>query len=117
MPRLSLSFASKEESLSVRHFSVRERMSSLFEVSIVPALFRTKLRRNNRIFQHLSSLDIVLKLLEEWDLAPDLELVAKYPIHEYRIPCAAQAGDVDPRPQPAVRDSSSGHRVMKPQCL
>ena len=35
MSRLSLSFASKEESLSVRRFAVREQMSSLFEVSIL----------------------------------------------------------------------------------
>src|SRR5688572_8038569 len=115
MSRLSLSFASKEESLSVRRFAVREQMSSLFEVSIlavseledldldsivgkaaafkvesavlqsvvpsrvwaglcshmeqvqaeptglstyrlriVPLLFRATLRRNNRIFQHMT---------------------------------------------------------------
>src|ERR1700687_910861 len=112
MAEFDLSFASGEDSLSVRSFSVTEEMSTLFEVSIVarspnddldldsfvgkgaafrfapdeatglgrtwngicarmdqieaeskglsaykvrivPALWRTTLRRNNRIFQHL----------------------------------------------------------------
>lgn len=35
MPLLELSFASKEDSLSVRHFTVREEISGLFEVDII----------------------------------------------------------------------------------
>ena len=35
MPILELSFASKEDSLSVRHFAVREAISELFEVTVV----------------------------------------------------------------------------------
>ncbi len=35
MSRLELSFASKEDSLSVRRFAIREAMSDLFEVSVV----------------------------------------------------------------------------------
>lgn len=35
MPLLELSFASKEDSLSVRHFAVREEISSLFEVDVL----------------------------------------------------------------------------------
>ncbi|WP_437599751.1 type VI secretion system tip protein TssI/VgrG [Sorangium sp. So ce590] len=152
MPRLSLSFASKEESLSVRRFAVREQMSSLFEVSIlavseledldldsivgkaaafkvesavlqsvvpsrvwaglcshmeqvqaeptglstyrlriVPLLFRATLRRNNRIFQHMTAPDIALLMLKEWDIEPEVKLSAKYPAYEYRV----QYGETD----------------------
>ncbi|XXT23805.1 contractile injection system protein, VgrG/Pvc8 family [Sorangium sp. So ce429] len=133
MPNLSLSFASKEASLSVRRFSVRERMSSLFEVCvlaaserdaldldsivgkpaafkvdsgtphplsparvwaglcadmeqvkaeptglstyrlrIVPWLFRTTLRSSSRIFQHLTIPEIVLRILDEWEIQPEI---------------------------------------------
>ena len=152
MPILELSFASKEDSLSVRHFAVREEISSLFEVAvlarspleeidlegivgqgagfaldsgvihlttttriwtgicshmelvqaeptglstyslkIVPALWRTTLRRNNRIFQHQTIPDIVSKVLAEWKIEPELRLSAKYLEHEYR----AQYGETD----------------------
>ncbi|WP_437479016.1 contractile injection system protein, VgrG/Pvc8 family [Sorangium sp. So ce1014] len=152
MPNLSLSFASKEASLSVRRFSVRERMSSLFEVCvlaaserddldfdsivgkaaafkaesgtahplspapvwaglgadmeqvkaeptglstyrlhIVPWLFRTTLRSSSRIFQHLTIPDIVLRILGEWEIQPDVLLGAKYPAYEYRV----QYGETD----------------------
>lgn len=146
MPQLELSFASNEDSLSVRHFAIREEISSLFEVDvlarspldeidleaivdhgagfgvnsgvvwlttanrvwtgicshmelvqtesiglstyfikIVPALWRTTLRRNNRIFQHMKIPDIVQKVLSEWQIEPELKLTAEYPQHEYRV--------------------------------
>ncbi|WCQ94806.1 MULTISPECIES: type VI secretion system Vgr family protein [Sorangium] len=151
MPNLSLSFASKEASLSVRRFSVRERMSSLFEVCvlavserddldldsivgkaaafkvesgtapprsprvwaglcadmeqvkaeptglstyrlrIVPWLFRTTLRSSSRIFQHVTIPDIVLRILGEWEIQPEVLLGAKYPAYEYRV----QYGETD----------------------
>ena len=36
MPLLELSFASKEDSVSVRHFAIREEISHLFEVAVLP---------------------------------------------------------------------------------
>jgi type VI secretion system secreted protein VgrG len=145
MSTLELSFASKEDSLSVRHFAVREEISGLFEVTIlarsphdeidlegivnqgagfalvsgvahltaaarawtgicshmelihaeptglstyaltiVPALWRTTLRRNNRIFQHLTVPQIVSKVLAEWQIEPELRLSATYLTHEHR---------------------------------
>ena len=144
MSILELTFASKEDSLSVRRFAVREAISGLFEVTIlarspldeidlegivnqgagfalnsgvihlttsirvwtgicnhmelvhaeptglstysltiVPALWRTTLRRNSRIFQHLTIPDIVLKVLAEWQIEPELRLTAEYLKHEY----------------------------------
>ena len=152
MPILELSFSSKEDSLSVRHFAVREEISTLFEVAIlarsphdeidlesivgqgagfaldsgvvhlttttrtwtgicshmelvqaeptglstyflkiVPALWRTTLRRNNRIFQHLTIPEIVGKVLTEWQIEPELRLSAQYLKHEYRV----QYGETD----------------------
>jgi len=152
MPILELSFASKEDSLSVRHFAIREEISGLWEVAvlarspldeidlegivgqgagfaldsgvihltsttrtwtgicshmelvqaeptglstyflkIVPALWRTTLRRNNRIFQHLTLPEIVTKVLTEWQIEPELRLSAPYLKHEYRV----QYGETD----------------------
>ncbi len=151
MPSLELSFASKEDSLDVRHFAVREEISKLFDVAvlarsphdeidlesivgqgagfalevagesltrtrtwtgicshmelvqveptglstyfikIVPALWRTTLRSNNRIFQHLTIPDIVQKVLAEWQIQPELRLGAQYLKHEYRV----QYGETD----------------------
>jgi len=145
MSKLELSFTSKEDSLSVRHFAIHEEISGLFEVTIlarspldeidlegivnegagfalvsgvahltattrawtgicshmelvqaeptglstysltiVPALWRTTLRRNNRIFQHLTVPEIVTSVLTEWQIKPELRLSAKYLTHEYR---------------------------------
>jgi len=152
MPQLELSFASKEDSLSVRYFAIREEISGLFEVDIfarspldeidleaivdhgagfgvnsgvawlnttnrvwtgicahmqlvqtesiglstyfikiVPALWRTTMRRNYRIFQHMKIPDIVQKVLTEWQIEPVLKLSATYPEHEYRV----QYGETD----------------------
>jgi type VI secretion system secreted protein VgrG len=152
MPILELSFASKEDSLEVRHFLVREEISGLFEVDvvarspldeidlegivghgagfalesgvahlttksriwtgicsqmelvqaeptglstyalkIVPALWRTTLRRNHRIFQHLTIPDIVQKVLAEWQIVPELRLTEAYLPYEYRT----QYGETD----------------------
>jgi type VI secretion system secreted protein VgrG len=145
MSILELSFTSKEDSLSVRHFAIREEISGLFEVTIlarsphdeidlegivnqgagfalvsgvahlttttrawtgicshmelvhaeptglstyaltiVPSLWRTTLRRNNRIFQHLTVPEIVKSVLAEWQIEPELRLSAKYLTHEHR---------------------------------
>ncbi|UQA56367.1 type VI secretion system tip protein TssI/VgrG [Polyangium aurulentum] len=150
MPSLELSFASKEDSLSVRHFAIREEISGLFEVDvlarspleeidleglvdngagfgihgggaffsgrvwtgicshmelvqaepsglstyfikIVPALWRTTLRRNHRIFQHMTIPAIVGKVLGEWQIEPELRLTAEYPAHEFKV----QYGETD----------------------
>ncbi|UQA56369.1 type VI secretion system Vgr family protein [Polyangium aurulentum] len=152
MPSLELSFASNEDSLSVRRFAIREEISSLFEVDvlarspldeidleglvdggagfgfdsgvlhltttkrvwtgicshmelvqaeptglstyfikIVPALWRTTQRRNNRIFQHMTIPAIVGKVLAEWQIEPELRLGAQYPEHEFRV----QYGETD----------------------
>lgn len=65
---------------------------STYFVRIVPALSRTTLRRNNRIFQHLSIPDIVKKLLADFEIEPVLELDgAAFPRLDYRV----QYGETD----------------------
>ncbi|MFT3764692.1 MAG: type VI secretion system tip protein TssI/VgrG [Minicystis sp.] len=150
-PTSNLSFASGESSLSVRSFSVEQRMSGLFEVAvvavspdddvdldallgsgavlrlgstdagatfrawtgivshaeqvdidsahaatyylrIVPTLWRTTRRRNNRIFQHKSLPEIAMAILAEWGIEPAIELdLASFPRFEYRV----QYGETD----------------------
>ena len=145
MQNLDLVFASGESSLSVRTFSVEQRMSGLFEVAIValspeddldleallgsgaafrlgssdagasgrtwsgivshaeqididqagvasyllrivPTLWRTTRRRNNRIFQHRSLPEIAATVLAEWEIEPILELdLGAFPRLEYRV--------------------------------
>jgi type VI secretion system secreted protein VgrG len=151
-PNLSVSFASEQESLSIRQFHVVERMSAPFEISIValsplddidaetllglPMSFRLahrgdgdsearawtgvcshfeqlqaeetglstysirlaqnlwmlEQRRNHRIFQHLTTPEIVGRILAEWGIAHGFEIDAGlHPKHEYRV----QYGETD----------------------
>jgi type VI secretion system secreted protein VgrG len=144
--QLDLTFASKEDSLTVRTFTVNEELSGLFEVNIVarspndeidlasivgkgavlrvkgdglttpatvriwngicsqmtliqaeatglstyairivPAFWRTTLRRNNRIFQHKTIPEIVQAVCEDWKIKPELKLQATYPTYEYKV--------------------------------
>lgn len=65
---------------------------STYFLRIVPGLSRTSLRRNNRIFQHLSIPDITKKLLADWEIEPVLELdAADFPKLDYRV----QYGETD----------------------
>lgn len=60
--------------------------ASHYEITIVPAIWRTTHRRNSRIFQHQSAVDIAVALLAEWGLSPELRLSSEaFPLHEYRV--------------------------------
>ncbi|MDI1449968.1 type VI secretion system tip protein TssI/VgrG [Polyangium sp. 6x1] len=65
---------------------------STYFLRIVPALWRTSQRRNQRIFQHISIPDITKKLLADWEIEPLFELdAATFPKLEYRV----QYGETD----------------------
>ncbi len=64
---------------------------SAYHLVIVPMLWRTTLRRNSRIFQHLTTPEIVVKVLAEWQITPVMKLRAEYPPHEYCV----QYGETD----------------------
>jgi type VI secretion system secreted protein VgrG len=57
-----------------------------YELTIVPVLWLLTQRRNYRIFQQMSELDIAKKLLEEWEIEPILEVTAeRYKTRRYRV--------------------------------
>jgi type VI secretion system secreted protein VgrG len=64
---------------------------SIYNVVIAPMFWRTTLRRNSRIFQHLTTPDIVKQLLAEWKITPVMKLKQEYKKHEYCV----QYGETD----------------------
>jgi type VI secretion system secreted protein VgrG len=69
----------------VREAAVEARGLSTYEVEIVPALWLACQRRNHRMFQLLSDVDIAVRLLSEWGIEPDLRLTAYYKKRKYRV--------------------------------
>ena len=59
---------------------------STYRLTIVPPLWLAAQRRNYRIFQQLSELEIVLDLLAEWEIRPEQRFdLASYKKREYRV--------------------------------
>ena len=57
-----------------------------YYLRIVPMLWRTSRRRNNRIFQHLSLPQIAASVLSEWAIEPTMELdLSSFARLEYRV--------------------------------
>ena len=55
---------------------VEEEGLSTYSVRLVPQLWLLSQRRNYRVFQDLSELDVVLEVLGSWGIQPTLELQA-----------------------------------------
>ncbi len=143
MSLLELAFENNEDSLSIRHFAVREPISGLFDVAIlarsrmvgldlesfvgrpaaflmmggplagprawsgitshfqmvqaeptglssyfiriVPQLYLLRLRKRNRIFQHLTIPQIIQKILQEYSIVHKMQTVDEHGEHEYRV--------------------------------
>jgi type VI secretion system secreted protein VgrG len=64
---------------------------SVYHVMIVPMLWRTTLRRNSRVYQHMTTPDIVKAVLADWQITPVMQLRADYMPHEYCV----QYGETD----------------------
>jgi type VI secretion system secreted protein VgrG len=73
------------------HLHAAEEGVSAYHFNIVPILWRTTLRKNSRIYQHLSTPDIVTALLAEWKIVAKWNLAATYGAHEYCV----QYGETD----------------------
>jgi type VI secretion system secreted protein VgrG len=58
---------------------------STYRLTLVPALWLTTQRRNYRIFQQMSEVDIVLQVLGQWGISPVLKLSGRYKKREYRV--------------------------------
>ena len=143
MALLELAFENNEDSLSVRHFAVREPISGSFDVGvlarsrlpgldlegfvgrpaaflmmggplsgprawsgvashiqmvqaeptglstyfvrIVPQMWLLKLRKRNRIFQHMTIPAIVKQILDEYAIVHQMKTVDEHQEHEYRV--------------------------------
>ncbi len=143
MSLLELAFENNEDSLSVRHFAVREPISGLFDVAILarsrmvgldiesfvgrpaafmmmggalggprawsgiathfqliqaeptglssyyvriaPQMYLLRLRKRNRIFQHLTIPQIIQKILQEYSIEHKMLTVDVHQEHEYRV--------------------------------
>ncbi|XXX71830.1 type VI secretion system tip protein TssI/VgrG [Sorangium sp. So ce134] len=69
----------------LRQIAVEERHLSTYELTLVPSLWLATQRRNHRVFQHLSEIDIALKILEEWEISPALRLTGSYRKRKFRV--------------------------------
>jgi type VI secretion system secreted protein VgrG len=58
---------------------------STYELEIVPALWLLTQRTNYRVFQHLSAVEIVQKLLGDWKIEPTVKTTGEHPKLEYRV--------------------------------
>ena len=58
----------------IEQIAVEERGLSTYEVTLVPTLWLATQRRNHRMFQQMSELEIVKKLLGEWGIATELRI-------------------------------------------
>lgn len=70
---------------------VEQEHLSTYELTLVPRLWLATERRNFRMFQHLTELEIVQKLLAEWEIDPQLRLGQVYKKRKYRV----QYGETD----------------------
>ncbi|MDI3287314.1 type VI secretion system tip protein TssI/VgrG [Polyangium sp. 15x6] len=75
----------------LQQIGVEERGLSTYELSLVPTLWLLTQRRNQRMFQQMSEIDIVQKLLGEWGIEPTLRLTGTYKKRKYRV----QYGETD----------------------
>lgn len=72
----------------MRQVEVETTTSSLstYRLTLVPRLWLLTQRRNHRIFQQKSEPEIVLALLEEWDIDVDPRVdMGDYPTRDYRV--------------------------------
>ena len=59
---------------------------STYQISIVPTLWLLTQRKNHRMFQQMSEPDIVLKVLKEWNIKPEVRIDREaYKKRKYRV--------------------------------
>jgi type VI secretion system secreted protein VgrG len=59
---------------------------STYQISIVPTLWLLTQRKNHRMFQQISEPDIVLKVLKEWNIDPEVRIDrGAYKKRKYRV--------------------------------
>ncbi len=58
---------------------------STYRLTVVPTLWLLTQRRNHRIFQQMSEVEIVQKLLGEWGITPKMQLTGEYKKRKYKV--------------------------------
>lgn len=94
-----MSFTVHERSTSTwsgicNHFQqirIEESGLSTYEMTLVPKLWLLTQRRNHRMFQLISEIDIVKQLLGEWGIEFDMRLSGSYKKRKYKV----QYGETD----------------------
>ncbi len=69
----------------LQQIAVEESGLSTYRLSLVPTAWLLTQRRNHRMFQQKSELDIALELLAEWGIEPEKRLTASYKKRKYRV--------------------------------
>ncbi|MCC6552488.1 MAG: type VI secretion system tip protein VgrG [Polyangiaceae bacterium] len=70
----------------LQQIAVEEGGLSTYHITLVPLLWLTTQRRNHRMFQQISEPDIVLKVLSEWGIEPELKIdKGAYKKRKYRV--------------------------------
>ena len=69
----------------LQQIAVEERNLSTYELTLVPSLWLATQRRNHRMFQLMSEVDIVQKILGEWGVAFSLKLGGSYKKRKIRV--------------------------------
>jgi type VI secretion system secreted protein VgrG len=69
----------------LEQLAVEEDGLSTYQMSLAPSLWLLTQRRNYRMFQQRSELDIALQLLAEWGIEPELRLTTSYKKRKYRV--------------------------------
>ncbi len=69
----------------LHQIAVEEGGLSTYHLDIVPSLWLATQRRNYRMFQHISELDIGLTLLSEWGIEPVKRISGTHKKRKYRV--------------------------------
>ena len=71
--------------LEMQQIAVEDTGLSTYHVVIVPDLWLTTQRRNYRMFQQKPEIDIVVDVLDNWAIKPELRLTSTYKKRKYRV--------------------------------
>jgi type VI secretion system secreted protein VgrG len=69
----------------VQEIAAEETGLSTYVIEIVPVLWLASQRRNHRMFQLMSEVEIALQILSEWGIEPVQKLSAVYKKRKYRV--------------------------------
>jgi type VI secretion system secreted protein VgrG len=69
----------------LHQLAVEEAGLSTYHLELVPTMWLLTQRRNHRMFQQLSELEIAVKVLADWGIEPVKRLTGKYKKRKYRV--------------------------------